>query len=80
VLVGTVALAVGDQLELVLTGEGRVPQLLGRKVETDRWKPAPLQPKDAACPQLDLDAAGVGSATVPQGRGVVFALRAAIAK
>src|SRR5439155_1679479 len=59
-LVGAVALAVCDQLQLVLTGERRLLDLLGGESETNWRKAAGLQPKDAAGPQLDLKAAGVG--------------------
>jgi len=82
-LEGAVALAVSDQLQLVLTGERRVVELLGGEIETDRWKPAPLQSKNAARPQLDVDAPGVGSprsVAVSQRCGMVFALRAPIAE
>ena len=79
-LIGAVALAVGDQLQLVLTGERRVVDLLRGEIETNWRKAARLQPKDAARAQLDLDAAGVGGCAVPQDCGVVLALRTAIAK
>jgi len=69
---------VGDQLQPVLTGEGRVVELLGRQVETDRGNCTPLQPENPARPQLDVDAPGVGSRTVRQRCRMRFALCAAI--
>ena len=79
-LVGAVALAVCDQLQLVLTGERRLLDLLGGEIETNWRKAAGLQPKDAAGPQLDLNAASVGGCAVPQCCGMVLALCAAIVK
>jgi len=79
-LEGAIALAVRDELQPVLAGERRVVDLLGGEIEPDRWKPAPLEPENAARPQFDAEAAGVGPLTVPQRCGVVFALCAAIAE
>jgi len=71
---------VGDELQPVLAGERRVVDVLGGEIEPDRWKPALLQPENAARPQFDAEAAGVGPFTVTQRCGVLFALRAAIAE
>src|SRR3989442_7658476 len=78
-LVRAIALAVGDQFQLVLAGERRVVELVRGEIETDGRKPAGLQPEYAARPQLYVDAAAVG-ARITQRCGMVFALRAAIAK
>jgi hypothetical protein len=71
---------VGDQLQLVLAGEGRVVDLLAWEIEPDRRKTAGPQAEDAARPQLDVEAGSVGAGSVAQCGRVVLALRAAIVK
>ena len=76
-----VALAVGDELELVLAGEHRALRLLAREVEAERRKAAvlTLAPVVPARPHLDLEPHALARRVeVLQAGGVVGALAAAL--
>ena len=72
--------AVGDELELVLTGEGCVVDLVSGQVDANRRECALLESEDAARAKLHVDLAGVGGAGVAEPGGVRGALLAAIVK